>query len=175
MSKRRDPSDAEVSLEEIERMLEAHEGPEVARRPPTHTRRIGGAAWLGGTAVAALVVTAVVLALMHVFSGSSRNASLSSPPLCSRTLRFRGVEYVGRAVAEPKQLSFTSTVGTGLVPACGEKRASRVTVVRLAGVEPGAAVGRAGNTDVVYVAARHCLETRVEGDLLRCLRKAPGP
>lgn len=176
MSERPDPSDVDVSLAEIERMLKAHEGPAVARRPPARARRIGNAAWLGGAAVAALVVgAAVVLAVTHVFTGSSRKASLSSPPLCSRSLRFRGVEYVGRAMADPKQLSFTSAIGTGLVPACGDKRASRVTVVQLAGIGPGAAVGRAGSANLVYVAARPCLGTGVESDFLRCLREAPAP
>jgi hypothetical protein len=125
--------------------------------------------------VAALVVAAVVLAVTHVFSGSSRKASLSLPPLCDRSPQFRGVEYVGRAVADAKQLSFTSAAGKRLLPACGKKRASRVTVVRLAGVEPGAAVGRAGIANVVYVAARPCLETGRESEFIPCLREAPTP
>jgi hypothetical protein len=175
MSERPDRNDRNVSLEEVGRMLGAYAGPEVARRPSAGSRRIGSAAWLGSAGVAALVVAAIVLALAHVFGGSSRKASLSSPAPCSRLLRFHGVEYVGRALSNPKQLSFRAAVGTGLVPPCGKRQALGVTLVRLAGVEPGVAVGRAGVPEVIYVAARPCLETRVESDLLRCVREAPAP
>jgi hypothetical protein len=160
-----EPSDEGLDVD-VERMLRTFEGPEHPVPRPYH-RRARRPVIL---ALAATVVVAAVgiCAAFLLGDGRVREAALGTSQTC-RTLELTGREYrAERASADAFDVG--PTTGRGTLH-CGRTQL-RVTVARIAGVDPRAAVVRPGAAGRVYVAAGLCPGRR-GGALLACLRNAP--
>lgn len=157
------PSDEGLDVA-VERMLRTFEGPETPV-PWPHRRRVRRSAIL---ALAGAVVVATVGIAAALLTGDvrPREAAVGTTQAC-QTLTLAGRAYRARTVPAGG-FSVGRTTGRGAL-SCGDTRL-RVTVARIAGVDPRVAVTRPGAADRVYVAAGVCPGRR-GGALLACLRK----
>ena len=158
------PSDEGLDTE-VERMLRAFEGAESPMphpRPRRATRPVavalGAAVLVAGVGIAAAVLT-----------GGSRPREAALAPQTCRTLELDGRKYRARQVSAGVD-SVGGTSGRGILR-CGDT-GLRVTVARIAGVDPRSAVARPEVAGSIYVADGLCPGRR-GGALLACLRNTP--
>lgn len=128
------------------------------RQPaPRHGIRVGRRA---GLAIGA--VTALLLALVLVAPVVFGNQPVSS---CAQTLRYRGLSYAARPIAESAVQRLA--VGVGVASGCGQAR--NVDLRSLEGISVSRAVAVSGESGSVYVRRGLCAGAD-RTTLLHCLQ-----
>jgi len=128
------------------------------RQPPQRRGiRVGRRVGIPVGAVAALLL-AVVLVAPVVFGNEQ-----VSP--CVQTIRYKGLSYTARAIAEPPVQRLP--IGVGVASGCGAP--SNVDVRSLEGISVSRAVAVSGQTGSVYVRRGVCAGAD-RTTLLRCLQ-----
>ena len=132
-------------------------------RRPARVSRLSRRWRLTIASIVAVVIAVVLVTPVVLLTGGSGAKS------CTRSLRYRGHQYVARRVA-PRDVVEAIAIGVGVASGCGISSAN-VDLRSLAGVRPALAVALAADQSTIYVRRGVCPGTPARA-LLRCVRRA---
>jgi hypothetical protein len=156
-----------IDENELRETLRHYAGPDAPVPLRARRRRLRPAV----VAAVLLAVAAGAGALTFALTRSSSESGSGSGGggVCAAALRFRGAEYFGNKL-HGVTLPPGGSLGTAEQPSCEGSTSAQVGVVALAGIDPGVAIGRPDEPDVVYVARGRCSGFTDDRAFVACLR-----